>query len=272
MNDIDLQVLLATYLALCVIIVTRYFLVAGLFYWALWKRAPEKVTARRLTEVIPSRAVIRHEIRWSIVASLIYAAPGAIILEAWKNGGTLMYSDVSLYDWAYIPLSVFVYLFIQDTYFYWTHRWMHHRRLFRYMHKVHHESRQPTPWAAFSFHPWESILGAVVIPSLVFIVPIHVGAVLFILVFMTLCSVLNHAGFEIYPDSWLRGFIGRHFITAAHHNLHHSDYRCNLALYFRFWDKLMGTDAWEGKYDFLTQRAGPGKPQALKLGDGNEST
>lgn len=247
----NFQDLLITTAALYLIIALRYFAIAGLFYWLLWKREPDKVHARKLTALRPAAPVIRSEIRWSLISSLIYAVPGAIVIEAWKHGGTAMYTDISEYGWLYLVASVFVYLFLHDTYFYWTHRLMHHRRLFMVMHKVHHDSRQPTPWAAFSFHPYESILGAILVPALTFFVPIHVGAILFILVLMTICSVLNHTGYEVFPDSWLRGFLGRHVITATHHNLHHQKYTCNFALYFRFWDKLMGTDIFEEAYDFL---------------------
>jgi sterol desaturase/sphingolipid hydroxylase (fatty acid hydroxylase superfamily) len=236
---------------LYVIILVRYFAIAGLFYWLLWGRAPEKVHARKLTDIVPAPRVMRHEIKWSAISSIIYAIPGAIMLEAWKHGGTAMYTDVGVLGWAYVPVSILLYLFVHDTYFYWTHRLMHRPKLFRIFHKVHHESRQPTPWAAFSFHPYESIVGAVIVPALVFVVPIHVGAILFILVLMTVCSVINHTGFEIFPDRWLRGFLGRHVISAAHHNLHHQNYRVNFALYFRFWDKLMGTDIMEERYEFL---------------------
>jgi len=208
----------------------------------------------------PTARVIRSEIRWSVISSLIYAIPGAIVLEAWKDGGTAMYVEVSNFGWLYLVASIFVYLFLHDTYFYWTHRLMHRPKIFKVFHRVHHESRQPTPWAAFSFHPYEAIVGAIFLPCLIFFVPIHVGAVLFILMLMTLCSVINHTGFEIFPDRWLRGFLGKHFITAAHHNLYHQRYQCNYALYFRFWDRLMGTDVLESAYGFLqpaTQTAAP---------------
>jgi sterol desaturase/sphingolipid hydroxylase (fatty acid hydroxylase superfamily) len=262
-----LETLSTTFAALTIIIVVRYFMIAGLFYWLLWKRPPEKVHARRLTDIEPAWKVVRNEIRWSIVSSVIYAVPGAIMLEAWKNGGTAIYADVSEYGWPYLFLSVFVYLFIHDTYFYWTHRLMHRPKIFRIFHKVHHESRQPTPWAAFSFHPYESIVGAIVIPILVFLVPLHVGAVLFLLVLMTVCSVINHTGFEIFPDGWMRGFFGRHFITAAHHNLHHTKFHCNYALYFRFWDKVMGTDVFEEAYEFLRVAPATGAAHTSAGGD-----
>lgn len=242
---------LATFAALYGIVALRYFAVAGIFYWLLWCRDPAKVKARRLTSLTPRPEIIRGEIRWSLISSIIYALPGAIVIEAWKSGGTALYTDVAEFGWIYLVASIVIYMFLHDTYFYWTHRLMHRPKLFRIFHKVHHDSRQPTPWAAFSFHPYEAIVGALLIPTLVFFIPIHVGAILFLLVLMTVCSVINHTGYEIFPVGWLKGLPGRHLISAAHHNLHHQRYTCNFALYFRFWDKLMGTDVMESEYEFL---------------------
>ena len=235
--------LVITYLSLTAIIWFRYFLVAGLFYYLLWGRPAEKVNARRLAERPPQRDVVRHEIKMSLVSSAIYAIPGAIVMEAFKAGGTQIYTDiVGIGAWLYVPFSILVYLFIHDTYFYWTHRAMHHPRLFKTTHLTHHRSRQPTPWAAFSFHPWEAIISAWILPLATFFIPIHVGAVFFLLIFMTLCSVVNHAGWEIFPKFVTNGVVGRVFISASHHNVHHKDYHANYGLYFRFWDYWMGTD------------------------------
>jgi len=246
--------LLLTFLGLAAIIALRYVLISGLFYWLLWARPAEKVRAIKLMRGRPERGVVRREIGWSLLSSLIYAAPAAVVFELWRLGGSAVYTDVSRYPLWYLPLSVLVYLFLHDTYFYWTHRLMHHRWLFRRMHYVHHQSRPPTPWAAFSFHPWESVIGAIFLPMLALIVPIHVGAILFILALMTLAAVFNHSGWEVFPRWWLRSWPGRHLITAAHHDLHHKTPNVNFGLYFRFWDKLMGTDVMEREYDFL---AGP---------------
>jgi sterol desaturase/sphingolipid hydroxylase (fatty acid hydroxylase superfamily) len=249
------QSFLITFCALFVIIAARYFAVAGLFYWLLWGRDPQHVLAMRLSKVPPSRGDMLHEIKWSLISSLIFAFPGAIVIEAWKAGGTALYGDIGKFGLWYVPVSVLVYLFLHDTYFYWTHRIMHHPKLFARMHRTHHMSRNPTPWAAFSFHPWESALGAVFLPAVVFFVPLHVGAALFILVLMTVASVLNHTGWEIFPKSWMRGPLGQHVITAMHHDLHHHNYKVNFGLYFRFWDKLMGTDVMESAYPDLHPEA-----------------
>jgi len=235
--------LVTTYLSLTAIIWFRYFVVAGLFYYLLWGRPPEKVHARRLAERRPQKKVMRHEINMSLVSSSIYALPGAIVLESFKAGNTSIYTDIAgVSGWLYLPLSIFIYLFIHDTYFYWTHRAMHHPKLFYATHFTHHRSRQPTPWAAFSFHPWEAIISAWILPLTTFFIPIHAGAVFFLLIFMTLCSVINHAGWEIFPKFLTDGLFGKIFISASHHNVHHKDYHANFGLYFRFWDYSMGTD------------------------------
>jgi len=240
-----------TFIGLTVIIAMRYLVISGLFYWLLWQRPPEKVHAIKLMHGRPGPRAVRREIGWSLTSSLIYAAPAALVVELWKLGETAVYVDAHAWPLWWIPTSVLVYLFVHDTYFYWTHRAMHHPVLFRLMHRVHHESRPPTPWAAFSFHPWESIVGAIFLPLLALFIPIHVGAVLFILVLMTLAAVFNHSGWEIFPRWWLKAWPGRHLITAAHHDLHHKNPRVNFGLYFRFWDKRMGTDVMESEYRFL---------------------
>ena len=243
MNALSISTLLSTFIALTAIIWVRYFLVAGLFYWLLWGRPPEKVHARRLASRPPQRDIVFHEVRMSLMSSVIYALPGAIVMEAYKAGGTAIYNGINgLAGLVYIPVSIAIYLFIHDTYFYWTHRAMHHPSLFRATHLTHHRSRQPTPWAAFSFHPWEAIISAWLLPLAAFFIPIHAGAVFFLLIFMTLCSVINHAGWEIFPKMWTNGIAGRIFISASHHNVHHKDYHANYGLYFRFWDYWMGTD------------------------------
>lgn len=236
-----------TYLSLLVIIWVRYILFSGAFWAFIWARAPEKVVGTQLAKAPPTKATMWREARTSMAVSLIYAVPAAILIHLWKAGGTAIYAGpLALADWLWLPISLGVYLFLHDTYFYWTHRMMHHPKLYPLTHRTHHLSKQPTPWAAFSFHPWEAIISAPLIPLLAFIVPIHMGAFLFLLTLMTFNAVANHSGWEIWPRSFLDGPIGRHLITARHHNLHHTRFSRNYGLYFRFWDKWMGTDDMDG--------------------------
>lgn len=120
---------------------------------------------------------------------------------------------------------------------------MHHwPALFKLAHSVHHKSKPPTAWTAMSFHPIEAVSGAIVIPLLVFVVPIHLAMLGIVLTVATVMGVINHMGWEIVPRRLVHSALGSWLITASHHEKHHEDYRCNFGLYFRFWDRICGTD------------------------------
>ena len=221
--------------AMTLIVGLRYLAASGLFAWA---------TARvRPGHYVGLDKQIRREISWSLLSAAIYGVPAGIVAWGWQEfGWTRVYLDWTAYPLWYLPVSVFLYLFAHDTWFYWTHRWMHRPRLFRAAHAVHHASRPPTAWAAMSFRPYEAITGAVVIPALVFLVPIHVSMLGLVLAVMTVMGVTNHMGWEMFPRRLVHSRLGEWLITASHHQRHHEAYNCNYGLYFRFWDRLCGTD------------------------------
>lgn len=234
-------------LAMTLIVAVRYLMVSGAFAFATRLRHPGLY--RGLD------AQIRREIGWSLASAAIYGLPAGIIAWGWRaHGWTQIYSDVNAWPLWYLPVSVLAYLAAHDTWFYWTHRLMHRPWWFRLAHAVHHDSRPPTAWAAMAFHPIEALTGAVVIPVLVFVVPIHAGALAVVLSIMTIMGVTNHMGWEIWPSFLWRGPIGGGLITASHHQRHHAEYRCNYGLYFRFWDRVCGTD--RGVGSFAHARAG----------------
>lgn len=238
--------ILLSALAMSAIVGVRYLLASGGFALATRIRQPGlyKGLERQMG----------REIGWSLLSALIYGAPAGVVAWGWQaRGWTQIYSDLDNQPLWWLPLSVLLYLAAHDTWFYWTHRWMHQPRLFRIAHAVHHASRPPTAWAAMSFHPWEALTGAVVIPALVFLIPIHVGALGLVLTIMTVMGVSNHMGWEMFPRWMVRGSIGQWLITASHHQRHHDHYRCNYGLYFRFWDRLCGTD--RGLGDFAKGQA-----------------
>ena len=222
-------------LAMTVIIALRYLAASGVFAW---------VTGRRLPGYHAKLgSQIRSEIGWSLASAAIYGIPAGVVAWGWQDHGwTRIYTEWDALPLWYLPLAPLIYLFLHDTWFYWTHRLMHRPRLFRKMHAVHHASRPPTAWAAMSFHPSEAITGAIVVPLLVFFVPIHVAMLGLVLLVMTVMGVTNHMGWEMFPKKLVHSALGGWMITASHHQRHHEEYRCNYGLYFRFWDRLCGTD------------------------------
>jgi sterol desaturase/sphingolipid hydroxylase (fatty acid hydroxylase superfamily) len=128
-----------------------------------------------------------------------------------------------------------------DAWFYWTHRLMHTRALFHLFHGVHHLSRNPTPWAAYAFHPYESVVEALGIVLILFIMPCHPIALLVFQTISTLINVYGHLGYEPYPRGLAGHWLGRWINTSVAHNAHHERARHNFGFYFLFWDRWMGT-------------------------------
>ena len=222
-------------LAMTAIVGLRYLLTSGLFALATARVRPGQYAGLD--------GQIRKEIGWSLASAAIYGVPAGVVAWGWQeHGWTRIYRDVSAFPLWYLPLSLVIFLFAHDTWFYWTHRLMHRPRWFRIAHAVHHASRPPTAWAAMSFHPIEAQTGALVIPALVFFVPIHIGVLGLVLTIMTLMGVTNHMGWEMFPRWLVHSSVGNWLITASHHHRHHEAYTCNYGLYFRFWDRLCKTD------------------------------
>jgi len=53
---------------------------------------------------------------------------------------------------------------------------------------------------------------------------------------------MGHLGYELYPKKFMQSGWSRFFNSSTHHNMHHSKFKGNFGLYFRFWDKWMGTE------------------------------
>lgn len=239
--------ILLSAVAMSAIVGVRYLLTSGGF--ALW-------TMRRHPGLYANRAQIGREIGWSLASAAIYGIPAGIVAWGWRqHGWTKIYNDAHAYPLWWLPVSILLYLLAHDAWFYWTHRAMHAPHLFRTIHAVHHASRPPTAWAAMSFHWSEALTGAIIIPALVFLIPIHVAALGVVLSIMTVMGVTNHMGWELFPKTLVHGYPGRWLITATHHQRHHSDYRCNYGLYFRLWDKACGTDHGLGSFQSDARKA-----------------
>jgi sterol desaturase/sphingolipid hydroxylase (fatty acid hydroxylase superfamily) len=140
--------------------------------------------------------------------------------------------------WASIVCTIF----IHDTWFYWTHRLMHHPRLFRLTHLTHHRSVNPTPWAAFAFSPLEAVVQGSIFPLAVMLVPMHPYAFGLFMIWQLAFNVMGHAGYEVFPRWMMKSWLGRVLSTPTHHVMHHEKMRGNYGLYFNMWDRLMKTN------------------------------
>jgi sterol desaturase/sphingolipid hydroxylase (fatty acid hydroxylase superfamily) len=120
---------------------------------------------------------------------------------------------------------------------------MHHKRLYKYLHKGHHDSVEVSSWTAFSFAPLETVLQVLPFYVISFMIPLHLYSVGFLLLFMSVSATINHLNYEIYPKFFRTNFPFSLLIGATHHALHHKEFKTNYGLYFTFWDKWMNTES-----------------------------
>lgn len=235
------------------IIAFRYVFFAGvafvLFYWVF----KDRLSARKIQSVFPKSKDYRRDITYSLITSAIFGVQIILVLFVFRDY-TRLYSDPAKYSIAYHVFCFIAMIFIHDTYFYWTHRLMHHPHLFKYFHLVHHKSHNPSPWASYAFHPLEAIVEGGIVPVIAFLLPVWTPLFIAFLIFQLMVNVYGHTGYELLPENFHRTSIGRWINTSVSHNMHHKYFDCNYSLYFMIWDRIMGTvhRKYDKTYDEVT--------------------
>jgi sterol desaturase/sphingolipid hydroxylase (fatty acid hydroxylase superfamily) len=232
-------------LILFAIIFTRYLVVSGAYHYVFFVWFRRRLEQRILNPTPKQKEQLWMEIQRSAFTSVIFAIGGTAMIVGWQRGYTQIYTAWQDYPIWWIPLSALLALLIHETYYYWMHRWMHLPKVYRKVHKWHHDSIETSSLTAFSFHPIESILQAIIIPILVFLLPMHIYVVIFLLLLMTISATINHGSVELYPKNSESNWLGKWFIGATHHDLHHKKFLTNYGLYFTFWDRWMKTESEE---------------------------
>ncbi|MBN8837042.1 MAG: sterol desaturase family protein [Sphingobacteriia bacterium] len=219
----------------------RYFLFAGTVWLVWYVLLKKKISFKKIQLRFPNSKDYRREIFYSVITMIIFALVPAFILGTPVRQYTFFYKDIHQYGmlwfWAAFPLMFLVH----DTYFYWTHRLMHHPALFKTFHLLHHKSTNPSPWAAYAFYPTEAVVEAGIFIVFVFIMPITFWHLFFFFLFMIVYNVYGHLGWEIYPKGFNKHWLGRWINTSVNHNQHHQHFKGNYGLYFLWWDRWMGT-------------------------------
>lgn len=219
----------------------RYVLVAGAAFSVFWWWGRERFRSRLVQGKFARWSEMRREIAYSMSTVVVFTLTGMVMYYGTVWGVLRVYLDIGRHGPLYLVGSVVALIVAHDAYFYWTHRAMHLPWLYRNVHRVHHLSTNPSPWAAYAFSPLEAVVHALFVPLAAWLVPLHPIALVVFITFMIVRNVLGHLSIELYPRWFVRHRFWRWHTTTTHHNLHHRRSRCHYALYFTWWDHLMGT-------------------------------
>ena len=220
---------------------TRYLLFAGIGYAVFYVLCRHLLLHRKIQKRFPKRADYLREVACSLSSCVIFGAVAAIVFSPSLRSHTWVYFRVGQRGWLYFGASVAVMIIVHDAYFYWTHRFLHLKPVFRIVHAVHHRSNNPSPWAALAFHPLEAVVQAGFLVLLVLLIPVHPVALLIFFLWTSFFNVGGHLGFEFLPQRFTQSRWGRWLNSSTNHNLHHQNPHGNYGLFFRFWDEWMGT-------------------------------
>jgi Delta7-sterol 5-desaturase len=220
----------------------KYFLIAGPAFLIFYIILKKKINYKKIQNSFPKSKDYKREIFFSTLSIIIFSFPPLFMLYSDSiRPHTTFYSDIREYGWLYAILAFPLMLLIHDTYFYWLHRLMHHPKLFRLFHLVHHKSNNPSPWAAYAFHPLEAVVESFIFVIFLLTIPVHSIHLKFFFIFSLVYNVYGHLGYELYPKGFNKHWLGKWLNTSVAHNMHHHYFKGNYGLYFTIWDRLVGT-------------------------------
>jgi lathosterol oxidase len=220
----------------------KYFLIAGPAFLIFYIFLGKKISYKKIQQRFPKVKDYWREISFSVLSVIIFSFPPLLMLYSDSiRPHTTFYKNIAEYGWVYAILAFPLMVLMHDTYFYWAHRLMHHPKLFKLFHLIHHKSSNPSPWAAYAFHPLEAIVESLIFVVFLFTIPVHSIHLMLFFIFSLVYNVYGHLGFELYPKGFNTHWLGKWINTSVSHNMHHQYFKGNYGLYFTIWDRLMGT-------------------------------
>ena len=227
---------------------TQFIIIVGLVYLVVNVILATLLQDRRIQQHQLTAKQLGREASSTLLTVMIFSGMGWLVHFGPLRGFVRVYTDICEFDlgipgfgWAYVAASLTVVILAHDAYFYWTHRLMHKRGLYKYFHRLHHRSITPAPTTAYAFAPGEAAVHALFLPLILLIVPLHPVTEGLFMVVMIARNTLAHTGIEVFPAGFASGRF-RWSATVTHHDLHHQHGSGNYGFYFTWWDRFMGTE------------------------------
>ncbi len=189
------------------------------------------------------RFAFRDQVRDNVFHALAFGVPVFTAYEAvtywlFANGhlGLIGIEEGTVLFWAWFAALILLAPVIHAVHFYFGHRLLHVRFLYRTVHHLHHRNVEVGPWSGLSMHPVEHVIyfSTVVVQWLLALHPVNA---LFQLHLAAFYPALGHAGFDKLKVGGRLDVDGGGYF----HYLHHKHFECNYGGSLAPLDKLFGT-------------------------------
>ena len=176
---------------------------------------------------------LRDNVFWCVASGCtVWTAYEVLMMWAYANG------MLPYVDWETSPVYATVLLLFpmawMQVHFYFGHRLLHWKPLYRAAHHLHHKNVNIGPWSGLSMHPIEHVLYLSLV-LIYWIVPSHPIHVLFTLQIAALGPAPGHSGFNEIGKG--KAALPGDFF----HYLHHRYFECNYGNPMVPFDKWFGT-------------------------------
>ena len=220
----------------------RYIIFAVAVWLALWVALKGVLRLRKIRGETPPARQLAQEFVYSVRSIAIFSTVGVTITYLDRLGAYPLAQRAATWGPAWFWTSLIAMIVAHDAYVYWTHRWMHHPKLFRRFHRRHHRSHNPSPFTAYSWDIPEALVNVAFVVLWPLVAPTPWPVIGFFMLHQIFRNTLLHSGYELMPAradgrpwfDWLT--------TTTHHDLHHGQAGWNYAPWFTWWDRWMGTE------------------------------
>jgi len=171
-----------------------------------------------------------------------FVLDAAVMVIAFYCG---LFRDMPTFQLSGIVSQFIIHAVFVELVYYWLHRALHWKWLFKQWHQYHHASVSTEPKTSLSFEVTERLVYTLVFA----ITPIGAYALgyqslatlaLHLLWFDAMNS-MGHMNFEFLPDWWMWSPLSVLFYSPSYHSIHHTRFNKNFALFMPWTDILFGT-------------------------------
>jgi len=218
--------------------IMQILLFAGVLMALMQWLALVKMPEARLRDPKPNKVTLKTKIINVLGNSAI--AVMMLVGILYIGGDALIYAANDETSGMTIFGEMLAVLLVYDLMYYFAHRAMHHPKVMKQVHGVHHYIRYPTAFESIYVHPVEGMIGiGLLMLSLTILGPIADTSFLIAFFIYTSANILVHANIRLnHPIFKLANY------WAVRHDIHHgTQLNKNYASIFPFFDQLFNTNS-----------------------------